>query len=214
MTRGGWRKKQQQHRSAELVAAPSHRAVRHPAWPLLKADLANVLIVEAVPLAVAEGLDAGVVVAARGAPGVNHDGEEFKGQQALRTHRGGNYCPDVSRRRLRRCCFFRTRLRGRFYHERALLLRAWLTGPDLSKKELGCCNLLATVLSKKKVSKASMIKKDECDLEWGGVFQIYYLLKSSTFLPDKHWCGYKTNGWHWTSAGVYLNGQQTTTTRF
>lgn len=78
----------------------SRSGVRHSARPLLKADLANVLIVEAVPLSVAEGFDAGIVVAARGAPGVNHDGEELKGQQALRTHRGGNYCPDESRKPL------------------------------------------------------------------------------------------------------------------
>lgn len=82
------------------MAAQSRGAVRQSAWPLLKADLANVLIIEAVPLAVAEGFDAGVVVAARGTPGMNHDGEELKGQQALRTHTGGNYCPDESRKRL------------------------------------------------------------------------------------------------------------------
>lgn len=52
------------------------------------ADLANMLIIEAVPLAVAEGFDAGVVVAARSTPAVNHDGEELKGQQALRKHTG------------------------------------------------------------------------------------------------------------------------------
>lgn len=65
-----------------------HGAVRHSARPLPKADLANVLIIEAVPLAVAEGLDAGVVVAARSAPAVDHDGEELKGQQALTEHTG------------------------------------------------------------------------------------------------------------------------------
>lgn len=48
------------------------------------ADLAHVLVVEAVPLAVAEGLDAGVVVATRSAPRVDHDREQLEGQQTLR----------------------------------------------------------------------------------------------------------------------------------
>lgn len=43
------------------------------------------LIIETVPLAITKGFDAGIVVATRSAPGMNHDGEEFKGQQTLRT---------------------------------------------------------------------------------------------------------------------------------
>lgn len=73
---------------SQIDTKQSHGAVRHSARPLLKADLANMLIIEAVPLAVAEGFDAGVVVAARSTPAVNHDGEELKGQQALRKHMG------------------------------------------------------------------------------------------------------------------------------
>lgn len=49
------------------------------------------LIIETVPLAITKGFDAGVVVATRSAPRMNHDGEELKGQQTLRTHRGGNW---------------------------------------------------------------------------------------------------------------------------
>lgn len=47
-------------------------------------DLANVLIIETVPLAITEGLDAGVVVATRSAPRMDHNREQFKGQQTLR----------------------------------------------------------------------------------------------------------------------------------
>lgn len=41
------------------------------------------LVVEAVPLAIAEGLDAGVVVTAGCTPRVDHDREELKGQRTL-----------------------------------------------------------------------------------------------------------------------------------
>lgn len=64
------------------------------------------LIVEAVPLAIAEGFDAGVVVAASGTPRVNHDGEQLKGQQALRTHKGGNYRLDERKKQLACSCSF------------------------------------------------------------------------------------------------------------
>ena len=59
-------------------------AVQETGYSRAEADLANVLIVEAVPLAIAEGFDAGVVVATRGAPRMDHDGEQLKGQQTLR----------------------------------------------------------------------------------------------------------------------------------
>lgn len=49
-----------------------------------EADLANVLIIETVPLAINEGFDTGVVVATRSAPRMDHDREQFKGQQTLR----------------------------------------------------------------------------------------------------------------------------------
>lgn len=45
------------------------------------------LIVEAVPLAITEGFDAGVVVATCSAPRMDHDGEQLKGQQTLRIDR-------------------------------------------------------------------------------------------------------------------------------
>lgn len=45
------------------------------------------LIIETVPLAITEGFDAGVVVATRSAPRMDHDGEQLKGQQTLRTDR-------------------------------------------------------------------------------------------------------------------------------
>ncbi len=48
------------------------------------------LIVETVPLAITEGSDAGVVVATRSAPRMDHDGEQLKGQQTLRKHRREN----------------------------------------------------------------------------------------------------------------------------
>lgn len=51
------------------------------------ADLANMLIIETVPLAITERFDAGVVVATRSAPRMDHDGEQLKGQQTLRRHR-------------------------------------------------------------------------------------------------------------------------------
>lgn len=54
----------------------------------VEADLANVLIIETVPLAITEGFDAGVVVATCGAPRMDHDGKQLKGQQTLRIHRG------------------------------------------------------------------------------------------------------------------------------
>lgn len=48
-----------------------------------EANLANVLIIKTVPLAITEGLDAGVVVATCSAPRMDHDGEQLKGQQTL-----------------------------------------------------------------------------------------------------------------------------------
>lgn len=48
------------------------------------ADLADVLIIETVPLAITEGFDAGVVMAACSTARVDHDGEQLKGQQTLR----------------------------------------------------------------------------------------------------------------------------------
>lgn len=50
-------------------------------------DLANMLIIETVPLAITEGLDVGVVVSARSAARMDHDGEQLKGQQALGKNR-------------------------------------------------------------------------------------------------------------------------------
>lgn len=54
------------------------------------------LIIETVPLAITEGFDAGVVVATRSAPRMDHDGEQLKGQQTLRTDRRKkkSYCSD------------------------------------------------------------------------------------------------------------------------
>lgn len=48
------------------------------------ADLANVLIVETVPLAITKGLDTGIVVPARSTPRMDHDRKQLKGQQTLR----------------------------------------------------------------------------------------------------------------------------------
>lgn len=42
------------------------------------------LIIETVPLAVTEGFDTGVVVATCSAPRMDHDREQFKGQQTLK----------------------------------------------------------------------------------------------------------------------------------
>lgn len=42
------------------------------------------LIIEAVPLAIAEGLDTGIIVATCSTPRMDHDGEQLKGQQTLR----------------------------------------------------------------------------------------------------------------------------------
>lgn len=50
------------------------------------AYLANMLIVETVPLAVTERFDAGVVVATCSTPRMDHDWEQLKGQQALRVN--------------------------------------------------------------------------------------------------------------------------------
>lgn len=44
------------------------------------ADLANMLIIEAVPLAIAEGFDTGIIVATCSTPRMDHDGEQLKGQ--------------------------------------------------------------------------------------------------------------------------------------
>lgn len=48
------------------------------------ADLANMLIIEAVPLAITERFDACVVVATCSTPRMDHDREQLKGQQTLR----------------------------------------------------------------------------------------------------------------------------------
>jgi len=47
------------------------------------ADLANMLVIEAVPLAIREGFDAGIVVATCSTSRVHHDRKEFKGQRIL-----------------------------------------------------------------------------------------------------------------------------------
>lgn len=52
-------------------------------------NLADVLVVEAVPLAVTEGLDAGIVVSTCGAPRMHHYREEFIGQRALQSMKVG-----------------------------------------------------------------------------------------------------------------------------
>ena len=54
----------------------------------VEADLANMLIIETIPLAITEGFDAGVVVATCGAPRMDHYGKQLKGQQTLRIPRG------------------------------------------------------------------------------------------------------------------------------
>lgn len=43
-------------------------------------NLADVLVVETVPLAIAEGLNAGIVVATCSAARMHHDREQLKGQ--------------------------------------------------------------------------------------------------------------------------------------
>lgn len=52
-----------------------------------EADLANMLIIEAVPLAITEGFDAGIVVAACSAPRMDHDRKQLKGKQTLKIKR-------------------------------------------------------------------------------------------------------------------------------
>lgn len=52
-----------------------------------ESDLANMLIIETVPLAITEGLDIGVVVSACSTPRMDHDREQLKGQQALKMKR-------------------------------------------------------------------------------------------------------------------------------
>ena len=47
---------------------------------VFQSDLADMLVVETVPLAIAEGLDAGIVMSTCSAPRMNHYREEFKGQ--------------------------------------------------------------------------------------------------------------------------------------
>lgn len=52
-----------------------------------EADLANVLIIKTVPLAIAERFDTGIVVATCSTPRMDHDREQLKGQQALGINR-------------------------------------------------------------------------------------------------------------------------------
>lgn len=61
------------------------------------------LIIETVPLAITEGFDAGVVVATRSAPRMDHDREQLKGQQTLRIHRRKSYCSDKSNNKVLFC---------------------------------------------------------------------------------------------------------------
>lgn len=67
----------------------------------VKAYLANMLIIETVPLAITEGLDAGVVVATCSTPRMNHDREQLKGQQTLRIQRGKSYCSEKTATKFR-----------------------------------------------------------------------------------------------------------------
>lgn len=50
----------------------------------IKSDLANMLIIKTVPLAITEGFDVGIVVTASSAPRMDHNREQFKCQQTLR----------------------------------------------------------------------------------------------------------------------------------
>lgn len=52
-------------------------------WIWMLKNLADVLVVEAVPLAIAKRLDAGVVVSTCGTPRMHHYREEFVRQWAL-----------------------------------------------------------------------------------------------------------------------------------
>lgn len=54
-----------------------------------KADLANMLIIETVPLAITEGLNVGIVMTTSSAPRMDHNRKQFKRQQTLRIQKEG-----------------------------------------------------------------------------------------------------------------------------